>query len=202
MVNRFKYDLRYLHVFVILFKQSDNRMTAVRPGAVVASCNCCRQALWNMLKIFQTMFGPDFWKNAMLAATHWSYSPRLAGVRAEAGLTERGWTQQFNSRLQADFNFDFDLPAVFIDTFHNRARPAETEQFQRNVAVLWSFAQDRLGRRGHAATVLSFFTLSSMLESVILRITTLVFIFIIQLAADVHVKCESNLFVSDCRTGV
>ena len=34
MVNRFKYDLRYLHVFVILFKQSDNRMTAVSAGAV------------------------------------------------------------------------------------------------------------------------------------------------------------------------
>ena len=35
------------------------------------------QALWNMLNMFQTMFGPDFWRNAILEATHWSYSPRL-----------------------------------------------------------------------------------------------------------------------------
>ena len=59
MVKRFKYDFRYLHVFVILFKQTDNRMTA---------------ALWNMLNMFQNMFGPEFWTNAILEATHWSHS--------------------------------------------------------------------------------------------------------------------------------
>ena len=62
MVKRFKYDFRYLHVFVILFKQTDNRMTA---------------ALWNMLNMFQNMFGPEFWSNAILEATHWSHSNYL-----------------------------------------------------------------------------------------------------------------------------
>ena len=59
MIKRFKYDFRYLHVFVIMFKQTDNRMTS---------------AMWNMLKVFERMFGPEFWSNAILEATHWSYS--------------------------------------------------------------------------------------------------------------------------------
>ena len=62
MVKRFKYDFRYLHVFVILFKQNDNRMTS---------------ALWNMLNMFQNMFGSEFWSNAILEATHWSHSDYL-----------------------------------------------------------------------------------------------------------------------------
>ena len=62
MVNRFKYDFRYIHVFVILFKQNDNRLTS---------------ALWDMLKMFQSMFGPDFWRNVILGATHWHYSSRM-----------------------------------------------------------------------------------------------------------------------------
>ena len=44
MIKRFKYDFRYLHVFVIMFKQTDNRMTS---------------AMWNMLKVFERMFGPS-----------------------------------------------------------------------------------------------------------------------------------------------
>ena len=65
MVNRFKYDFRYIHVFVILFKQNDNRLTS---------------ALWDMLKMFESMFGPDFWNNVILGATHWHYSNRMVRV--------------------------------------------------------------------------------------------------------------------------
>jgi len=129
MVNRFKNDLQYIHVFIILFKQTDNRMTA---------------ALWNMLNMFQTMFGPDFWKNAILEATHWSYSPRLTKIREDGGMTEDIWVKQFNQRLQKDFKFDFDLPAIFIDTFHNRKNTAEVQKFQQNVDNLWKFAETRL----------------------------------------------------------
>ena len=66
MVRRFKSDFRYLHVFVILFKQDDNRLTS---------------ALRNMLEVFQSTFGPEFWRNVILEATHWSYSPGM--VRSE-----------------------------------------------------------------------------------------------------------------------
>jgi len=129
MVNRFKNDLQYIHVFIILFKQTDNRMAS---------------ALWNMLNMFQSMFGPQFWRNAILEATHWSYSPYLTRIREEGGMTEAIWAEQFNKRLRKDFKFDFDLPVVFIDTFHNRKNAAEVEEFQQNMDILWQFAQSRL----------------------------------------------------------
>ena len=67
-------------------------------------------------------------------------------IREAGGLTEDTWAKQFNQRLRKDFKFDFDLPAVFIDTFHNRKNQAEVEKFQQNVQILWEFAQSRLGK--------------------------------------------------------
>lgn len=61
-------------------------------------------------------------------------------------MTEDIWVKQFNQRLQKDFKFDFDLPAIFIDTFHNRKNTAEVQKFQQNVDNLWKFAETRLGK--------------------------------------------------------
>ena len=61
MVRRFKSDFRYLHVFVILFKQEDKWTSALR----------------DMLEVFESSFGPEFWRNVILEVTHWSYSPGM-----------------------------------------------------------------------------------------------------------------------------
>ena len=61
-------------------------------------------------------------------------------------MTEDIWSKQFNERLRKDFKFDFDLPVVFIDTFHNRQNTREVQKFQQNVETLWQFAQSRLGK--------------------------------------------------------
>ena len=61
-------------------------------------------------------------------------------------MTEDIWSKQFNERLRKDFKFDFDLPVVFIDTFHNRQNTREVQKFQQNVETLWQFAQIRLGK--------------------------------------------------------
>ena len=53
-------DVRFVHAFVIAFKQQDNRVTA---------------SLRSMLGLFQRMFGDAFWANAVLEATHWSHHP-------------------------------------------------------------------------------------------------------------------------------
>ena len=51
LVNMLKDEIKFIHAFVIAFKQSDNRMTA---------------SLRSMIGLFQKMFGDRFWKNAML----------------------------------------------------------------------------------------------------------------------------------------
>ena len=70
-------------------------------------------------------------------------------VRAESGINESQWSQQFNSILREEFNFDFDLPAVFVDTFHKREgrdSHIEVEKFRAETGKLWHFVQSKLGR--------------------------------------------------------
>ena len=60
-------------------------------------------------------------------------------------MNETVWTDRLNEKLKEEFNFNFDLPAVFIDTFHNREKPVEVDKFSQNTQKLWSFAQSKLG---------------------------------------------------------
>ena len=57
LVNMLKDEIKFIHAFVIAFKQSDNRMTA---------------SLRSMIGLFQKMFGDRFWKNAMLGKVNLS----------------------------------------------------------------------------------------------------------------------------------
>ena len=51
LVNVLKDEIKYIHAFVIAFKQTDTRMTA---------------SLRSMIGLFQKMFGDQFWHNAVL----------------------------------------------------------------------------------------------------------------------------------------
>lgn len=66
-------------------------------------------------------------------------------IRSQQKMNEIVWSARLNEKLQEEFNFDFDLPAVFIDTFHNREKPDEVDKFSQNTQKLWSFAQSKLG---------------------------------------------------------
>ena len=55
LVNILKDEIKYIHAFIIAFKQTDNRMTA---------------SLRSMIGLFQKMFGDQFWKNAVLGKLH------------------------------------------------------------------------------------------------------------------------------------
>ena len=61
LVETLKNDIKYVHTFVIAFKQSDNRLTA---------------SLHAMISLFEKMFGTKFWQNTILEATHWHWDQR------------------------------------------------------------------------------------------------------------------------------
>jgi len=109
--------------------------------------------MWNMLKVFERMFGPEFWSNAILEATHWSYSKSKTRIRNESGMNESLWARQFNDRLRNDFEFSFDLPSVFIDTFYYRKSEIEVDKFNENTEELWSFAQSKLDSPFHCRDI-------------------------------------------------
>ena len=130
LVNVLKDDLRYIHAFVIAFKQQDNRMTA---------------SLRSMIALFQKMFGDQFWNNAILEATHWNYHEHSIRMRAlsKPKIAENWWQNQFNHLFLKEFGLKKPLPAIFIDTYYNRSNPLEKEKFQYYTNKLWQFANSR-----------------------------------------------------------
>ena len=66
LVETLKNDIKYVHAFVIAFKQSDNRLTA---------------SLHSMISLFEKMFGREFWNNVILEATHWNHGEEAERIR-------------------------------------------------------------------------------------------------------------------------
>ena len=126
-------EVRFVHAFVIAFKQQDNRMTA---------------SLRAMINLLQKMFGDRFWDNVILEATHWSYHPYNEKLRMDTQppLTEVGWAAQLNAILGQEFGVRRDIPAVFIDTHYTRegnSSQVESQKFRQNAEKLWRFAVER-----------------------------------------------------------
>ena len=55
-------------------------------------------SLRSMIGLFQKMFGPDFWDNAILEATHWNYGAQNIRLResSQPPIREEWWTAEFN----------------------------------------------------------------------------------------------------------
>jgi len=130
LVTTLRDDIKYVHVFVIAFKQTDNRMT---------------YSLRSMISLFEKMFGKRFWDNAILEATHWNHGEDASRIRNESRrpLTEQFWTEEFNRILKAEYSLEKDLPSVFIDTFYHEESLLETEIFRNNTRMLWDYAVSR-----------------------------------------------------------
>lgn len=130
LVNILKDEIKYIHAFVIAFKQQDNRMTA---------------SLRSMIGLFQKMFGDRFWENAILEATHWNFHEHAVEMRNRSNprLTEDWWTSQFNSIFAKEYGLRLRLDSVFIDTYYDKNNPPEKEKFDHNTEKLWKFASTR-----------------------------------------------------------
>eukprot|EP00095_Tigriopus_kingsejongensis_P005722 maker-scaffold616_size123561-snap-gene-0.19 protein:Tk05722 transcript:maker-scaffold616_size123561-snap-gene-0.19-mRNA-1 annotation:"aig1 family" len=130
LVNVLKDEIKFIHAFVIAFKQQDNRMTA---------------SLRSMIGLFQKMFGDGFWENAILEATHWNYHEKNVQIRdaSEPRLTEEHWAREFNKLFKTEYGLKKPLNAVFIDTFNDPHNPSEVDAFLRNTNGLFKFAKTR-----------------------------------------------------------
>ena len=63
---------------------------------------------------------PHFHACVHLKCSRWSIITQITLDR---------WAGDFNKKLKEIFHFDFDLPAVFIDTFHRRTNQHEVSVF-------------------------------------------------------------------------
>jgi len=123
-------DIKWVHVFVIAFKQTDNRMT---------------NSLRSMIFLFEKMFGSKFWDNAMLEATHWNFGSNARRIReaSKPPITRDFWTAEFNRKLQENFSLKRNLSSVFIDSFHDTNDTMEVEIYNAETKTLFDFAKSR-----------------------------------------------------------
>lgn len=130
LVTTLRDEIKYVHVFVIAFKQSDNRMT---------------NSLRSMISLFEKMFGTKFWDNAILEATHWNHGEDAERIRMDSDppITQKFWTDEFNRILRKEYNLKKDLKSVFIDTFYHHSSDYETEVFNNNSKALLDYALSR-----------------------------------------------------------
>ena len=68
LVTILRDQIQYVHVFIIAFKQTDNRLT---------------HSLRSMISIFEKMFGHEFWENAILEVNSEDFL--FAGAARRAG---------------------------------------------------------------------------------------------------------------------
>jgi len=130
LVTTLRDDVKYVHVFIIAFKQTDNRMT---------------NSLRSMISLFEKMFGKKFWDNAILEATHWNHGEDAERIRMESNpsITQKYWTDEFNRILKKEYNLKKNLKSIFIDTYYQPESTYETEIFKNNSQILLDYATSR-----------------------------------------------------------
>ena len=130
LVTTLRDEIKYVHVFIIAFKQTDNRMT---------------NALRSMIGLFEKMFGKMFWDNAILEATHWNHGEEAERIRRDSHpeITKEFWTGEFNKKLRKEFNLKRDLQSVFIDTYYHHGSQKERGIFLEETQTLWDYALGR-----------------------------------------------------------
>ena len=130
LVTTLRDEIKYVHVFIIAFKQTDNRMT---------------NALRSMIALFEKMFGKKFWDNAILEATHWNHGEDAERIRMESDppITQNFWTSEFNRILRKEYKLQKDLQSIFIDTFHHSNDSHEKGVFLGETDNLLNYALSR-----------------------------------------------------------
>jgi len=124
LVNFLRNDLKFVHAFVLTFKESDKRITA---------------EFRLMVRLLSGIFGEQFWDNNIIEATHWSYHENDRAKRKF--YNESTWTEHINSMFKGISSQK--MKSVFIDTYYNVGNTREKEEFDKNTQKLFDFAVEK-----------------------------------------------------------
>ena len=64
-------------------------------------------------------------------------------MESDPPITQEFWTSEFNRILRKEYELTRDLRSVFIDTFHHKHDPYETEVFRNETQTLLDYAKSR-----------------------------------------------------------
>jgi len=129
LVDVLKNEIEHVHVFLIAVEGGTARY---------------KKELDSMLKLFGNIFSNNFWKNAMIVATKYSFSDDNIAGRKITKQTEKGWTDkkiaEMKKRLPKALK-DVELEVVFIDSHYDKVgSDTQTSKFKDYTDKLWKFA--------------------------------------------------------------
>ena len=64
-------------------------------------------------------------------------------MKSDPSVTQKYWTDEFNSILKSEYGLNQDLKSVFIDTFYYQESQHEIEAFHNQTQILLNFALSR-----------------------------------------------------------
>ena len=121
LVDFLKNELKFVHAFVLTFKETDKRLTA---------------EFKLIVRLLSGIFGDQFWENVIIEVTHWSYHESNTAKRTQ--YNESTWTDNINHLFEGIAHKK--MSSVFIDTYYNDTSAREREEFEKNTKKLFDFA--------------------------------------------------------------
>ena len=94
MVKVLRNDLRFVHVFVIMFNGQKPRLD---------------ESLKVTIKLLEDLFGPSFWPNVVIGVSRWAYYDDAIEERKEKGETEDIWIERLRNNLVLETNIDVSM---------------------------------------------------------------------------------------------
>ena len=132
LAERLKGDYKYIHAFVLTFNGQDT-FTLTR-------------GMWSMIKLFERMFGDNFWCNVILEFTQWGHSAQEVYEREKQSVgngqprTDENFKNYVLTTIQEQFNITVDLPMVFVDSYHRNDDTLESGNFTFHTQRLFDLA--------------------------------------------------------------
>ena len=141
LVNKLKHDIKWINAFVIVFKESDTRVTA---------------STVRMISMLSAMFGDNFWNNVIIGVTWWGFHDQGVASRKRKGVTKESFIAQkreglLKAAMSKSGNQEVGrtiskLQGVFIDAFYNSTAKVKPDdlaavEFQTNTEELFNFAK-------------------------------------------------------------
>ena len=135
MVSFLKDEVQFIDVFLIAFRESDNRIT------------------WgtkSMTKLLSAMFGASFWDSVLLEVTWWDWN---LVTTADRTVNESMWVENIREGFRTSTENWRKLEAVFIDSHYTEKYPEEVEKFEEQTLKLFEFATNRSREPFHAQDI-------------------------------------------------
>jgi len=115
-------EIQYVHAFVMIYKKSDNRVSAERR---------------NVLQHYTAIFGDDYLKNVIFVATFWSYradqrDESLSWLEEQRRLTEEA--------LGMNYTKEFQPKAIYFEPMTELDDEGSREKFRGNLTDLYDWA--------------------------------------------------------------